>query len=115
MLREENAHLAGLMEDNAELRERVYSVLARRPEVEDGYHATVATATGEDPPEDDEPERTAAGDQDVMRTTATDIITDDVNEINALDDEIAAHEWKTGSRRRNGSCHRCYRYWRRPP
>ena len=57
------------------------------------YHATVATATDEDPPEEDKPARIPAEEQNVMRMTARDILTqDDINECNALDDEEAARE-----------------------
>ena len=57
------------------------------------YHATVATAADEDPPDGDEPERIPAEEQTVTRMTANRILTDDdINECNALDDEEAARE-----------------------
>ena len=60
------------------------------------YHATVATATGEDPPEDDQPGRIPAAEQNVMRVTAKDILTnDDINGCNAIDDEEAARKIAT--------------------
>ena len=56
------------------------------------YHATVATGTGGDPPEEDRPQRIPAEEQGVMRMTARDILTnDDINEFNALADESAAY------------------------
>ena len=137
LMTEENGLLARIMESNDELRERVCSILAGRPEAEDEteaerktkveerfdevkgesgspktvegeeaessligaensqqntspYHATVATATGEDPPEDDQPGRTPAGAQNFTRPTAEEILTA-VNECDALDDEAAAY------------------------
>lgn len=101
--------LAELMQGNDELRKKVCGLLAGPPEAEvkpeaeekikdedqkdtSRYHANVATATDEDPPEDDKPVIIPAEEQTIMRRTAREILNaDDVDECNALDDDAAAY------------------------
>ena len=109
LIMDESRDLAQLMQGNDELRKKVCGLLAGRlePEVKaeaeekiknedkkdtSRYHATVATAMDEDPPEDDKPVIIPAEEQTIMRSTAREILTaDDIDECNALDDDAAAY------------------------